>query len=91
MANGQRVGERAEHDVSAQEPLTEAGEELNTVDIGKQLERVKWFLWHGNVGRALDTRFEMLSGMGSRQSSSWKRGTSGSTVYKPLLLGPDAA
>lgn len=21
----------------------------------KQLERVKWFLWHGNVGRALDT------------------------------------
>ena len=40
---------------SAQEPLTEAGEELDTVDIGKQLERVKWFLWHGNVGRALDT------------------------------------
>ena len=39
----------------AQEPLTEAGEELDTVDIGKQLERVKWFLWHGNVGRALDT------------------------------------
>jgi hypothetical protein len=28
---------------------------LDTVDIGKQLERVKWFLWHGNVGRALDT------------------------------------
>jgi hypothetical protein len=21
--------------------------ELETVDIGKQLERVKWFLWHG--------------------------------------------
>ena len=41
--------------MSAQEPLTEAGEELDTVDIGKQLERVKWFLWHGNVGRALDT------------------------------------
>ena len=41
--------------MSAQEPLTEAGEELHTVDIGKQLERVKWFLWHGNVGRALDT------------------------------------
>ena len=45
----------------AQEPLTEAdedaeaGEELDRVDIGKQLERVKWFLWHGNVGRALDT------------------------------------
>jgi hypothetical protein len=38
-----------------QEPLTEAGEELDTVDIGKELERVKWFLWHGNVGRALDT------------------------------------
>ena len=40
---------------SAQEALTEAGEELDTVDIGKQLERVKWFLWHGNVVRALDT------------------------------------
>jgi hypothetical protein len=23
--------------------------------IGKELERVKWFLWHGNVVRALDT------------------------------------
>jgi len=41
--------------MSAQEPLTEAGEELDTVDIGKQLERVKLFLWHGNVGRVLDT------------------------------------
>ena len=41
--------------MSAQEPLTEPGEELDTVDIGKQLERVKWFLWHGDVGRALDT------------------------------------
>ena len=40
---------------SAQEPLTEAGEELDTVDIGKQLERVKWFLWHGNVAGALHT------------------------------------
>jgi len=45
----------------AQEPLTEAdedaeaGEELDRVDVVKQLERVKWFLWHGNVGRALDT------------------------------------
>ena len=40
---------------SAQEPLTEAGKELDSVDISKQLERVKWFLWHGNVVRALDT------------------------------------
>jgi len=28
---------------------------LDTVDICKQLERVKWFLWHGNVVRALET------------------------------------
>jgi hypothetical protein len=28
---------------------------LDIVDIGKELERVKWFLWHGNVVRALDT------------------------------------
>jgi hypothetical protein len=40
---------------SAQEPPTETDEELGTVDIGKELERVKWFLWHGNVVRALDT------------------------------------
>jgi hypothetical protein len=40
---------------SDQEPFTEADEELGTVDIGKELERVKWFLWHGNVVRALDT------------------------------------
>ena len=40
---------------SAQELLTEADEELDRVDIGKQFERVKWFLWHGNVARALDT------------------------------------
>jgi len=40
---------------SAQKPLTEAGEELDRVDIGKQLERVKWFLWHGNVVQALET------------------------------------
>ena len=40
---------------SAQEPLTEADEELDTVGIGKQLERVKWFLWYGNVVGAQDT------------------------------------
>ena len=28
---------------------------LDRVDIGKQLERMKWFLWHGNVAGALDT------------------------------------
>ena len=40
---------------SVQEPLTEVDEELDRVDIGKQFERVKWFLWHGNVAGALDT------------------------------------
>jgi hypothetical protein len=40
---------------SAQELLTEADEELHRVDIGKQFERVKRFLWHGNVAGALDT------------------------------------
>jgi hypothetical protein len=40
---------------SVQETPTEADEQLDTVDIGKELERVKWFLWHGNVVRALDT------------------------------------
>ena len=36
-------------------PAEDAEEELDTVDIGKELERVKWFLWHGNVVPALDT------------------------------------
>src|ERR1700738_4524139 len=47
----------------AQEPLTEAdedaeaGEELDRVDIGKQFERVKWFLWHGNgAGRCITSK-----------------------------------
>src|SRR5271165_5213681 len=40
---------------SVQEPITEVDEELDRVDIGKQFERVKWFLWHGNVAGALDT------------------------------------
>jgi hypothetical protein len=40
---------------SAQEPLAEADEELDRVDIGKELERVKWSLWHGNVAGTLDT------------------------------------
>jgi hypothetical protein len=40
---------------SMQEPPTEPDEELDTLDIGNELERVKWFLWHGNVVRALDT------------------------------------
>jgi hypothetical protein len=46
---------------SVQEPLTEvdedaeADEELDRLDIGKELERVKWSLWHGNVAGALDT------------------------------------
>ena len=31
----------------------DAAEELDTVDVGKELERVKWFLWHGNVFQAL--------------------------------------
>ena len=36
-------------------PETAPEETLDAVDIGKQLERVKWFLWHGNVERALET------------------------------------
>ena len=31
-------------------PAEDAEEELDTVDIGKELERVKWFLWHGECG-----------------------------------------
>ena len=37
-------------------PPDEASEEtVGAGDIGKQLERLKWFLWHGNVERALET------------------------------------
>ena len=38
------------------EPPAEVPEEtVDAGEIGKQLERVKWFLWHGNVPRALET------------------------------------
>ncbi|MGH9763708.1 MAG: hypothetical protein ACREAC_22985, partial [Blastocatellia bacterium] len=30
-------------------------EPLDPQYLAKQLERIKWFLWHGNVIRALDT------------------------------------
>ena len=40
---------------SMQDPPIEADEELDTLDIGKELQRVKWLLWHGNAVRALDT------------------------------------
>ena len=54
MGDGERVAKGGGRDIG-EEPLTEAGEELDRVDIGKQFERVKWFLWHGNVAGALDT------------------------------------
>jgi hypothetical protein len=62
-----------QHRTSTQELLTEADEALDPVDIGKQLERVKWFLWHGNVVRALETledidgELELLSQDGERR------------------------
>jgi hypothetical protein len=49
--------------VSAQEPLTDTDIELDTVDIGKELERVKWFFWHGNVQGALDTIEDVEAGL----------------------------
>jgi hypothetical protein len=36
-------------------PEEAAEETVDAGDIGKQLERVKWFLWHGHVQRALET------------------------------------
>jgi hypothetical protein len=52
----------------AQEPLTEEDEELDTVDIGKQLERVKWFLWYGNVLPARREDFNGLRGVRGESS-----------------------
>jgi hypothetical protein len=53
LANEQAEGPQT---APAAELPAEAPEEtLEAVDIGMQLERVKWFLWHGNVGRALET------------------------------------
>ena len=42
-------------DLSSTECGANSASEEDTVDIGRELERVKWFLWHGNVVRALDT------------------------------------
>ena len=47
QAEGPQTAPAAELPAEAPEETLEAG------DIGKQLERVKWFLWHGTVGRAL--------------------------------------
>jgi hypothetical protein len=53
LANEQAEGSEA---APAAEPPAEAPEEtLDAGEIGKQLERVKWFLWHGNVQEALET------------------------------------
>ena len=54
--------------ILAQEPLTEEDEELDTVDIGKQLERVKWFLWYGNVLPARREDFNGLRGVRGESS-----------------------
>ena len=54
MAKG-LMKEQKQNLTPAHMPPAEDAEELDTVDIGKELERVKWFLWHGNVVRALDT------------------------------------
>src|SRR2546421_2591719 len=52
LANEQADGPET---APAEPPAPATEETLETVDIGKQLERVKWFLWHGNVERALET------------------------------------
>lgn len=41
-------------------PPTDESEEqdedhsIDALEVATQLERVKWFLWHGNVARALE-------------------------------------
>ncbi len=53
----------------------EEGEDVNVdpASIEKSLERVKWFLWHGNVYRALevieglDCRLESIEGSSEKQ------------------------
>ena len=40
---------------AAELPAETPEETLEAVGISKQLEPVKWFLWHGNVPRALET------------------------------------
>jgi hypothetical protein len=41
--------------VPAEPPAEVPEETVDAGEIDKQLERVKWFLWHGNVPRALET------------------------------------
>jgi hypothetical protein len=52
LANEQTEGPET---APAEPPAKDTEETLDAADIGKQLERVKWFLWHGNVERALET------------------------------------
>jgi hypothetical protein len=56
LAKGLATEQAEEPGAAPEEPPEETPEKTGDVDdIGKQLERVKWFLWHGNVPRALET------------------------------------
>ena len=52
---GQGVGKRADRGAGNGRPGEAPQETVDAGDTGKQLERVRWFLWHGNVQRALET------------------------------------
>jgi hypothetical protein len=47
--------------------------QVDTAAIEKSLERTKWFLWHGNVCRALEVVEDLECGLESSEGSSEKR------------------
>jgi len=51
MAKG--VPPKPQGESGSQDEQEDEGEEITADEIGAQLERVKWFLWHGNVYKAL--------------------------------------
>src|SRR5664279_3084005 len=62
--------------------------EMSTdVDVAAQLQRVKWFLWHGNVFRALHTVDDLTTDLAVPTPSSWtsspRRSASSAATSQP--------
>jgi len=70
---GQMVKGIASETKQMKEPDRNQDERVDAADLEKSLERVKWFLWHGNVYRALEVIEDLDSQLESIEGSSEKQ------------------
>ncbi|MEJ8827093.1 hypothetical protein WKW80_34740 [Variovorax humicola] len=54
------------------------------IELLKGIERVKWFLWHGNVMRADETLYNLLEEIADTREEQRKAGLPSSAVLKKL-------